>query len=246
MSKKDIAVISVFLLGYAVLIAIFRGSDIDIHNKLLVISGYMVLYLSVIYGEMAYFRGHFGKAGDWIRTLSSVGRAAKKNEAYPAMGNALNYVSEYAYLTYFNNRGPSESHNRAEINYHTQLREAVQSRPQTVFRRIIGLSLEQDTQDKRKWVGEEMVLANNHDNYAIRFIVAGGDNEIFPYNVQIFDNFVFIIDPSRTNEDTLPRDMHLLSAEMAGIWFRYYRQIWDRHTVAQPPEGYLQEPSAIS
>jgi hypothetical protein len=246
MSKKDIAIISVFLLGFAVIVAIFRGSDIDIKNKLLIVSGYMVIYLSVIYGEMAYFRSHFGKAGDWIRTLSSVGRAAKKDEIYPSMGNALNYVSQYAYLTYFNDRGPSESYNKAEIQYHEQLRTAIKNRSQTIFRRIIGLFPEQDTLNKREWVKEEMEIAQAHENYTIHFIVAGNNNQIIPYNIQIFDDFVFIIDPSRTNEDTLPRDIHILSKEIAGIWFRYYRQIWDNNSAENPPEDYIVQDALAS
>jgi hypothetical protein len=238
MNRKDIAIVSVFLLGYALMVALFRGSEIAIENKLIIVSGYLVLYLSVLYGEMAYFRGHFGRAGDWIRTLSNVGRAGKKDDIYPAMGNALSYVSEYAYLTYFNHRGPDESHNRAELSYHDQMQAAIRTRPQTAFRRVIGLFPDKDTPSKREWVRKEIELARDHDNYAVRFLVAGPDRVIVPYNVQIFDNFVFIIDPSRTNEDTLPRDMHILSSEIAAIWFRYYREVWERNTVPDTPSGY--------
>jgi hypothetical protein len=160
-----------------------------------------------------------------------------ETELYRAMGNALGYLSDHAYVTYFNDKGPSESKNPAEEQYHDQFRRAISEGGQRTFRRIIAV-LPTDTRAKREWVKSEIEFGERHENYAIKFLVVKDESEL-PLNVQIFDHFVFLVDPNRDNEDTLPRDVHFLSEGIAGIWFRYSRSLWDMRTTKTPPTDYL-------
>jgi hypothetical protein len=238
MGKRTWTLIGFFLAAYGAVILLVKASSLSAEAKLLLIAGHGVLYMSVIFGELSMFRQHFGTAGDWIRSLSSVGKAARKQEIYIAMGSAIGYMTSHAYLTYFNERSPSESRNSREPEYHKQLRSAMETKPTVSFRRIIALFPDKDTPAKREWVKAEVELANRLDNYQLRFIQADAEIEL-PLNVQIFDSFVFLIDPSRTNEDTLPRDIHFLSKEIADIWFRYHRIIWDSNSLLeQLPQNY--------
>jgi hypothetical protein len=237
MPKKTWGLVTIFLVGYSVIVYIVKGTLLSDNTKLLFIAGHTALYLSVIFAELSLFRQHFGTAGEWIRSLSNVGRAGKKHELYRSMGNALGYLVDHAYVTYFNNKGPSESNNPAEEQYHEQFHRAVSENGNRTFRRIIAL-LPTDTAPKKDWVKREIDFAAVHENYTLRFLAPNLEPDL-PLNVQIFDKFVFLIDPSRDNEDTLPRDIHFLSEDIAGIWFRYYRLIWDARSDANPPDSYL-------
>jgi hypothetical protein len=227
-----------FLTTYGIIVGIVvKVATLPIEVKVLIIVGHAVAYMTVIYAEVAKFREHFGSAEQWLRTLSNVGKAGRKREIYGAMGNAIGYLSRYAYLTYFNNRGPAESKKPSEIAYHEQLHKAITTRPDTTFRRIIAV-FDTDSVAKRQWVKEQVELARDSDNYTLRFIAATDPLQL-PLNAQIFDDFVFLIDPSRSNEDTLARDIHFLSAEIAAIWFRYYREIWDQKCSVDVPPAYF-------
>lgn len=237
MTTKTKWLIAIFLAGYALIALVIRGSSLPDSTKLLLISGHTVIYLSVVFAEISQFSQHFGAAGEWIRSLSNVGRAGKKHELYRAMGNALGYLAGHAYVTYFNDKGPEESKNPAETQYHEQFHATVSLEGGRTFRRVIAL-LPSDSAAKRDWVKKEIEFSGKHENYTLRFITPRDESEL-PLNVQIFDNFVFLIDPIRDNEDTLPRDIHFLSEEIAEIWFRYHRLIWDR-SEKKPPDSYFQ------
>jgi hypothetical protein len=236
MPKKTWLWVSFFIVSYGVIALVVRASTLPDSTKMLIVVGHTVLYLSAVFAELSLFRQHFGVAGDWLRSLSNVGRAGKKHELYRAMGNALGYMADHAYVTYFNNKGPTESSNPAEVVYHDQFRKAVMEGGHRSFRRIIAI-FPADTPPKRQWVKDETEFAAGYDNYTIRFLYSADESGL-PLNVQIFDKFVFLIDPNRDNEDTLPRDIHFLSEEIAEIWFRYYRFIWDSKSSGTLSDGY--------
>jgi hypothetical protein len=185
----------------------------------------MAVYISFMFSEMAALRDAINATVNVLCNLTSVGRAATKAELYPAMAYALAGARGRAFVTYFSPRSPSEPPNPTEEAYHASFRRAVTDGRTVDFKRIIAIFPKLDTAKKLEWTRDELAAADKAGDYDIRFLVV--EDTTVPYNVQIFDNLVFLIDPSRTNDGSQPRDIHLVDEKIAAIFVRYYSQIFD-------------------
>ncbi len=226
MDSRHRTKIIVFLTAWALLLALVTALPVSDNLKFVLLSTHLVLYFTFVYDEMAAFRVHFGQTADWLRTYRALGRAARKHELYPSMTSAVSAMRDHAYVVYASQKGPAETGNAAEVQYHERLRDAIRNQQAQVFKRIIVL-LQTDTDAKRAWIKEELNLQEQYaDSYSIRFLIVE-DERAIPYLVQIFDNFVFLIDPARSNDEALPRDVHVVDEGIAGIFQRYYIRYFD-------------------
>ncbi len=227
--------IGIFLAAYGVIVVgiLTKWSD-DTNMKFIATLGYIVAYITLIFRTTEKNSEDFDSIKKWFNSNGNAGYAAKKDELYDELKRAISSVSNHAYLTYFSKRAPTGEPDRPENVkeqlYQDSVRGCIKSGNKPI-RRIIALFPGIDTECKKTWIKEELRLCNNTDVYQLQFIVVDSKEDL-PFNVQIIDNFSYIIDPSRKNHDARPRDIHLKSKEIAEIWQEYYLELWDKEAKA--------------
>lgn len=225
----------------AVTLTAFEVSD---SIKLAVYFSQMAVFTSLVYKALGDVRSGFREVDanlrglhGLLRELNGGCRAARRVELYPSMTSALSHVDHAVYVTYFAPWAPDATGDADKDAYQAALERSFEARPHVEFQRIIGIS-KVDEASKRDWVQRQFDLMKAHSNYTVRLLVLDNAHGVVPQNVQIFDSFVFHVDPAGTRERAHPRDIHFHSKEVANIMEQYFRGLW-REAADRIPEGYL-------
>lgn len=197
-----------------------------------------IIYIFILYWLFSKNIEHVENLNFYYRGMGAIGKGIKKDQLYQNMLTAVTVTNSTIRVTYFNNTGPYESGNEMEEQYQNVLEDKIKNKNNVSIRRVIYI-MEGDSDQKREWIKKQLKIAENNKkkdgqggSYQIRFINEEGGKKLSEkapiINIQIFDNNCFVIDPSRKNDELKPRDIHMVSEDITGIWERYYDQIlWE-------------------
>ena len=132
-------------------------------------------------------------------------------------------------LTYFDNCPPVKSRTPRGLAYFKRLADTIVSKPDVSFRRIVRTN-----EAMWPWLEELIGSETGHPNSSVACLVdltperACGD----AVTVQLIDNEdTFLVSVGTQTNALGPRDVFVKSEMFAGVWSRYYNQLWSNSRV---------------